>query len=118
MPNDDSAMHADNFYVTRFIEGLSAGFPSAAEGYEDEPLDLHSWLVRNPAATFFYRVKGDVLRHEYVRDGSLLVVDRSLCPGLGRLVVVEESGEFAVRRFTPDVPSLVCGVVVAVVTRF
>jgi hypothetical protein len=51
---------------------INAGFPSAAEGYEDQPLDLHEYLVRNPAATFFYRVQGDCLRHEYLRDGSNL----------------------------------------------
>jgi 4-hydroxy-4-methyl-2-oxoglutarate aldolase len=53
-------------------EYLSAGFPSAAEGYEDEPLNLHDWLVQNPAATFFYRVRGDELRDEFVRDGAIL----------------------------------------------
>ena len=104
--------------VILYSDNLSAGFPSAAEGYEDEPLNLHNWLVLNPAATFFYRIRGDELRAEHVRDGSILVVDRSLHPRLGRLVIIEEAGAFVVCRFQADRPMLVCGVVVAAVTRF
>jgi len=104
--------------LAAFSDSLSAGFPSAAEGYEDEPLNLHDWLVRNPAATFFFRVSGDVLREEHIRDGSLLVVDRSLTPSRGRLVVAEECGQFIVVRFRVGCEAVVCGVVVAVVVRF
>lgn len=93
-------------------EIIAAGFTSAAEGYEDEPLNLQAWLVTHPAATFFYRVRGDALRHEYIRDGSILVVDRSLTPERGRLVVTEERDEFVVRRFTGDTGAVVCGVVI------
>lgn len=101
-----------------FSEFISAGFPSAAEGYEDTPLNLHEWLVQNPAATFFYRVSGDSLRHEHVRDGSLLVVDRSIHPRAGKLVIIEQDGAFVVCRHRDGHRSVVCGVVVASVTRF
>ena len=106
-----------NLILPRHLELVSAGFPSAAEGYEDEPLNLHAWLVRNPAATFFYRVRGDHLCHEYIRDGSVLVVDRSVTPACGRLILIEDGGAFAVVRFQPAVPVRVCGVVTAMVTR-
>lgn len=111
-------MVAAAFYLPAFSESLSAGFPSPAEGYEDEPLNLHDWLVRNPAATFFFRVEGDTLRHDHIRDGSILVVDRSAKPAAGRLIVAEVDGAFAIIRFVPGVPILFCGVVVAAVTRF
>lgn len=110
----------DNFapsWLRRMSESLSAGFPSAAEGYEDEPLNLQDWIVRNPAATFFYRVKGDALRAEHICDGSIVVVDRSVAPSRGRLVLIEDEGAFAIVRFQLDVPQLVCGVVTAVVTK-
>jgi len=97
---------------------ISAGFPSAAEGYEDQPLNLNDWIIRHPAATFFYRVQGDSLRHEYLRDGSFLVVDRSLSPKLGKLVLIEDGGQFVVCRYRMDRPMLVCGVVIAAITRF
>ncbi|MFA7236202.1 MAG: S24 family peptidase [Phycisphaeraceae bacterium] len=62
------------------IGSIAAGFPSAAEGYEDEPLNLHDWLVQHPAATFFYRVRGNALFAEGISDGAVLVVDRSIHP--------------------------------------
>jgi DNA polymerase V len=101
----------------QWVGDINAGFPSAAEGYEDQPLDLYE-LIPNPAATFFFRVKGDDLRHEHLRDGSYLIVDRSLIPQRGRLVLVEEDGQFVVRRFQVGIPTVVCGVVTAAIHRF
>jgi hypothetical protein len=80
--------------------------------------------VQNPAATIFHRVKGDCLAVEYIRDGSILVVDKSkasrahLAKFMGRLVVGEHGGETVVCRMRKDFPALVIGVVVAVVTKF
>jgi len=103
----------------RIFQGwISAGFPSAAEGMEDASLDLHALLVRHPAATFFYRVKGDSLRNECIPNHSILVVDRSVNPTPGCLVVAEAGGAFVVNRFIPNVPIVVCGVVVAMAVRF
>ncbi len=104
--------------LVRFSDSLTAGFPSPAEGYEDDPLNLHDWIVRNPAATFFYRVTGDDLAREYIRDGAILVVDRSVKATRGKLVIVETGGTFAVTRFVTDQPAMVVGVVVATVMRF
>ena len=101
-----------------FLGWISAGFPSAAEGMEDAHLDLHSLLVRHPAATFFYRIIGDSLRDECIPDSSILVVDRSVTPTPGCLVVAEAGGEFVVNHFVPNVPIVLCGVVVAMVVRF
>jgi DNA polymerase V len=108
----------NNPIFSRQLETVSAGFPSAAEGYEDEPLNLHDFLVRNPAATFFYRVRGDDLTGEHIRDGSILVVDRSVPATRGRLILVESAGAFAVVRCrATETPVRLCGVVTAVVTR-
>lgn len=78
---------------------VAAGFPSPAQGYEDEPLDLHQLLVKRPAATFFFRARGGELHHEGIRDGSILVVDRSLTPSPGQLVVADRDGQRVVCRF-------------------
>lgn len=46
---------AEVLYPTRYrhFGPIPAGFPSPAQGYEDDPLDLHELLVQRPAATFF-----------------------------------------------------------------
>jgi SOS-response transcriptional repressor LexA len=107
------------------LGAINAGFPSAAEGYEDEPLDLYQ-LIPRPAATFFHRVRGDELKEEHIRHGAYLIVDRSLIPIrgrplddlVGRLVLLEEDGNFVVRRFQLGCRSPAVGVVTASIHRF
>ncbi|OLP20083.1 hypothetical protein BST81_02265 [Leptolyngbya sp. 'hensonii'] len=61
-------------------------------------LDLNALLVKRPAATFFMRVAGDRMAGDCIHDGDLLVVDRSLPPVAGKLVVAALAGELVVRR--------------------
>ena len=89
--------------LRRFTESASAGFPSAAVGYEDEPLDLHDYVVRNAAATFFMSAAEDLF-DEHIRRGSVLVVDKSLAPAAGKLVVVELHGGSLCGECRPPVP--------------
>ncbi|MDR2352601.1 MAG: translesion error-prone DNA polymerase V autoproteolytic subunit [Deltaproteobacteria bacterium] len=77
---------------------ISAGFPSPAEDYVEERLDLHKLLVRNPPATFFLRVSGDSMIGSGIHDGDLLVVDRSKSAENGKIVIAAWQGELAVKR--------------------
>jgi DNA polymerase V len=101
----------------RFLGRISGGFPSAAEGMEDQDLDLHALLVRHQAATFFFRVRGDGLREFCIADKAILVVDRAVNPKPGALVLAESNGEFVVRKFEVGAPIIFCGVVVGVAMR-
>ena len=64
-----------------------AGFPSPAEQYLEPPLDLNELLVKRPAATFFVRVEGDSMINAGIHDKDLLVVDRSLTPSNGDIII-------------------------------
>ena len=74
-----------------------AGFPSPAEQYQEPPLDLNELLVRRPAATFFVRVQGDSMIGVGIHDGDLLVVDRSLRPASGDVIIACVDGDFTVK---------------------
>ena len=74
-----------------------AGFPSPAEQYLEPPLDLNELLVKRPAATFFVRVEGDSMIGAGVHDKDLLVVDRSLTPANGDIIIAAVDGEFTVK---------------------
>ncbi len=74
-----------------------AGFPSPAEQYLEPPLDLNELLVRRPAATYFVRVEGDSMVGAGIRDGDLLVVDRSLRPADGDVIIASVDGDFTVK---------------------
>ena len=66
---------------------MVAGFPSPAEQYHEPPLDLNELLVKRPAATYFVRVEGESMIGEGIHDGDLLVVDRSLRPASGDVII-------------------------------
>jgi DNA polymerase V len=74
-----------------------AGFPSPAEQYREPPLDLNELLVKRPAATYFVRVSGDSMSGAGISDGDLLVVDRSLRPADGDIIVACVDGDFTVK---------------------
>ena len=79
-----------------------AGFPSPAEQYVERPLDLNELLVARPAATYFVRAQGDSMSGAGVQDGDLLVVDRSLEPEDGSMVIACVDGEFTVKTYRQD----------------
>ena len=79
-----------------------AGFPSPAEQYVERPLDLNELLVARPAATYFVRAAGDSMSGAGVQDGDLLVVDRSLEPEDGSMVIACVDGEFTVKTYRRD----------------
>jgi DNA polymerase V len=77
---------------------VPAGFPSPADDYIARRLDLNEHLIRHPAATFFVRVAGDSMTGAGINDGDILVVDRSLEPADGKVVIAVVDGELVVKR--------------------
>lgn len=77
---------------------VRAGFPSPADDHLDTDIDLHAHVVKRPASTYFVRAEGDSMQGDGIYDGDLLVVDRSLDPLAGRVVIVALDGELTVKR--------------------
>lgn len=81
-----------------FPEGIRAGFPSPATDYEEEAIDLNKTLIHHREATFFARVKGESMVDAGYMPGDLLVVDRSLEPQNGDVVVAYVDGDFTIKE--------------------
>jgi len=77
---------------------IPAGFPSPADDYAEQKLDLNEHLVRNPAATFFVRVEGNSMVDAGIHSGDILIVDRSVEVTNGAIVIAHIQGEFTVKR--------------------
>lgn len=77
--------------------GIPAGFPSPAQDYVDGILDLNKELIQHPAATFYARVVGDSM-YPGIKDGDLLVVDRSLDAFDDCIAVCCLNSEFTIKR--------------------
>jgi DNA polymerase V len=77
---------------------IPAGFPSPADDFLEPSLNLHELMIKHPAATFFVKVVGDSMQGAGIHCGDILVVDRSLEPHDGKIVVAVINGEFTVKR--------------------
>ena len=79
---------------------IAAGFPSPADDYIDQALDLNELLVTNPPATFFVRVNGDSMIDAGIHHGDILSVDRSEKAHDGSIVIALINGELTVKELS------------------
>jgi len=88
----------NNIDLPLFLTSVQAGFPSPAEGDIEETLNLNELLIDHPAATFFVRVEGSSMIDAQIHSGDVVIVDRSLTPADGQIVVAVLNGEFTLKR--------------------
>jgi DNA polymerase V len=81
-----------------FSGKVAAGFPSPADDYVEKSLDLNELLVQKPAATFFVRAQGESMLGAGIHPNDILVVDRSIDPVPGKIVICALNGELTVKR--------------------
>ncbi len=81
-----------------FVSKVSAGFPSPAQDYVEQTLDLNELCIKRPAATFFVRVEGESMIEAGIFHNDILVVDRSVKPVHSDIVVAQVDGEFTVKE--------------------
>lgn len=81
-----------------FTERVAAGFPSPAQDYVEQTLDLNELCIKRPAATFFVRVEGDSMTGAGIFAGDILVVDRSIQAEHGDIVIAALNGEMTVKE--------------------
>lgn len=98
---------------------ITAGFPSPATEYEEDSLDINDIVVTNPTATFYVRVKGNSMIDANIKDGDILVVDKSIEATHGKIIIAVVDGEFTVKTLynkggivklvpsNPDFPDIV-----------
>ncbi len=89
----------NGFYRLPFYQHtISAGFPSPAEDHVEDKLDLNELLIKHPSATFFLKVSGSSMIKAGIHHNDILVVDRSLEPTHGKIVIASVNGELTVKR--------------------
>ena len=97
--------------IKRFIAGehqriplysskVPAGFPSPGEDHVEQYLDLNDQLIKHPSATFFVTASGDSMTDAGIHSGDMLIVDRSLEPTHGKIVIAAINGELTVKRLS------------------
>ena len=88
------------FKIPLLNDSVSAGFPSPADDYTEENIDLNEHLISNPFSTFFLRVKGESMINAGIKDKDLIIVDKSLIAKPGNIVIAMIDGEFTIKRLS------------------
>jgi len=88
------------FKIPLLTDSVSAGFPSPADDYTEENIDLNEHLISNPFSTFFLRVKGDSMINAGIKDKDLIIVDKSLIAKPVNIVIAMIDGEFTIKRLS------------------
>ncbi len=76
----------------------ATGFGAAADDYMERGIDLNEQLIRNKPATYFMRVSGSSMINACIHDGDIVIVDRSIKPVSGKIVIAVVDGEMLIRR--------------------
>lgn len=84
--------------IPLYLSTVRAGFPSPADDYIEAYLDLHQHLIKNPASTFFLIAAGDSMIDADIKPGDMLIVDKSIEPAHGKIVIAAVDGELTVKR--------------------
>ena len=80
-----------------FAPSIKAGFPSPAEDYLSDSLDFNRDLIKHPEATFYAVVDGDSMTGFGINHGDIAVIDKSLEPAHGDIVVSFINEEFTIK---------------------
>ena len=83
----------------KLVGHITAGFPSPAEEELFESISLEEWLVKNPTSTYLVRVYGESMIEAGILPGDFVLVDRSLSPKNGDIVIAEVDGEWTMKYF-------------------
>jgi len=102
-------MRPDHFYASKspgtkgfnqqdIYTANATGF-SAAAGDMGRGIDLNEELIRNKPATFFMRVNSDSMKNAGIYKDDVVIVDRSLTPVNGKVIIAILNGDLLIRRF-------------------
>lgn len=76
---------------------VTAGFPSPAEEELVDTLSLDEFLVDNREATYVLRVDGPSMQEAGIKNGDLVLVERTDTANTGEIVVAEIDNEFTMK---------------------
>jgi DNA polymerase V len=85
--------------IPLMMSKAACGFPSPADDYLDKPLDFNELIIKNPPATFSVRIEGLSMRDAGILPGDIAVIDRSVSPVHGCIIMAIVQGEFTIKRY-------------------
>ncbi|MDI1352052.1 MAG: translesion error-prone DNA polymerase V autoproteolytic subunit [bacterium] len=90
----------DKIALPLYSTKVQAGFPSPADDYIERYLDLNSEFIKHPAATFLLKATGESMIEAGIYPDDVLIVDKSITPVDGAIVIAALNGELTVKRLS------------------
>ena len=88
----------DNLVVPLF--SVPAGYPSPAQDYLEEELDITSYMLGpRRASVFLFRIGGHSMKDAGILHDDIIIVDRALDAKDGHIVVASLFGEFTCKYY-------------------
>lgn len=84
--------------IVQAIGAAAAGFPSPAQDWQEDAIDLVELLRLDRPASFVFRISGSSMIEIGIHDDDLVVVDRDMRPRDGHVVIAVVEGGFVCRQ--------------------
>jgi len=88
------------YKIPLFSSRVEAGYPSLADDHIEEMVDMNSLLVANPKTTFCVKVSGLSMIDAGIYEGDILLVDSSIKPEEGKIIIASIDGMLTVKRLS------------------
>ena len=88
-----------SFTIPFISNKVPTGFPSPAMDYLQEPININELLIKHPLSTFIIETEGLSMINAFIPPKAKIIVDRSLTPKNGDIVLASLNGEFTVKFF-------------------
>jgi len=78
--------------------GQVSGFVSPADDYVQKRLHIAQRIVKDPTNTYYFEADDDQMRYFGIMKGSIIIVDKTIKPISGMIIVVWVDTEFLTRK--------------------
>ena len=85
------------FGELKVLGQVEAGFPSPAEEETADTMSMDEYLIKNKEATYMLKVSGDSMKDAGIMNGDMVLVDRSLTPVDGDIVIAEVDNQWTIK---------------------
>ncbi len=96
---EKSYIPTDKLIGYPLFESVRAGLPFTPETQPTSQMDLEKYLIEHPASTYFVKVKWDSMIEAGIQQGDIVILDRSLTPNNGDIVIASLDGDVTLKYF-------------------
>ena len=86
----------------KLLGSVEAGFPSPAEEDLLDSVSIDRLLIKNPNSSFMLEVSGDSMINAGIMPKDFVVVDKSLTPKEGDIVIARVDGDWTIKYLRKD----------------